>query len=570
VSNYTPETATLISALPYTMTQPEAEIQAAPTGTGYASTCDANQYHAVWYKYTTKPGERLISVNADLIGIGGFYGPLLSVWTGTPPALTQVKVVGPSETQNYCGNLAGGFWFYIPVTPLTTYYFLVTDSNNTSPLGNGLLFRLRSAPDLGVPIGSLLVNDDVFGFPAATLSAADGSFLQFITGYPAGETSDSVPSGIYCVQNGEADTGVALLNANFQQIATLDWAPASVRGIKTDRSAFFYVVTGQAGAQTVRKISLTGVQVASWALPADSTAARCFAVARDGSIFYYGPRTASAVIHRYDLVNSAPLSDLTAAFGTEQLLGFGDGYVAADGTILFAYATFASGGAAPKIRRFNPNGTVNHTYTIGNGLILMNHFAFADDSPGSFWVWGGVSGPQGPLFQRISLADTLLTSITGVPVAGTSGLADAPFAISNSCPLLITVAAIGPTNPPATLGTVTTKSIRRLRRAPHLWDDALGYKIFYPGFQVIFEAGGPRVDNAAPLQMAMRYSNDAGHTFGASVLISAGELGQYRYRAWWKKCGSGRARVFETVESNAAKMVLLAALLDPEPIKGIS
>ncbi len=579
----------MIATLPFVGGQDAASLEAAPTGTLYPSTCDATQYHAVWYRYTPTASQTLLALNVQGVTGLGNYAPQVSIWTGTPGALTQYQIVGLSETQSFCGDLSGDAYFQVPVTPFTTYYVQVTDANNTGPLGDDLLVRLVA--------------------------------FAYAPTYPAGECADTVASGVWCCQDGEADTDVVVLNADLSRRASVSFAPAFVNQIKSNRTDTFYVVThpNGGGVGTIHAVDLSGNIVDTWTLPADSITAKVGAVARDGSVFYYGSKAAGAAVHAYDLVARTALSDLTAGFTTEFLQGLSDGYVASDGTILLAYTDDGSGQTV-RIRRFNPNGSVNHTYTIAGGLNYFNHFAFADDTPGSFWVWGyGGLSQQNAIFQRVDLTSAaVIATVDSVPVMGTSGYsgqANAPFSISNSCPLVIlpvpvpipdTISSSPPTTFPAgsilinddsdgfpamlltsssasgnavfLLNTPTTvvpapdlptvvRTIRRMRTAPHLWDGASAHRLRYPGFQLLVESG-VEVPDAGPLTFTLQWSDDGGHTWSHLHTIAGAKIGQYRYRFWWHNLGVSRDRVFRVIDDNDAVSTIIDALLVPDPIEG--
>jgi hypothetical protein len=540
--NLTPETATLlVPSVPVTL-----DVTDAPTNADFPSTCDTTGYHAVWFTFTTGPNARAIAVKADIGPEGGSnYDPRLSIWTGTPPALTQYKVIGPSLTQNFCGNLVGGYWFEVPVTPSTTYYFQVTDANNTSPLGTNLVTELRTAPELPVPVGSIAISDDSDGYPVAIMSAVDGSFLRFLP-FPAGELTDTVPSGEMCTQNGETDTGVAVLDATFTQIAAVDFAPNFVGAIKSDRNSTFYVMTRAGGAVTVHTVSKAGVLGGTtWVLPANSSTARAWAVTRDGATLYYLQTTANTAVHAYDLVNSVALPDLHAGFAGESLAGnLGDGYVASDGTILFAYTS----ASAITIRRFDAAGNVVQTYPLKTGsLVTLVHWCFADDVPGSFWAWGLKSANTDPaLLRRVQLSDGATLAEFEVLVMNTSGEpADGnPFAISNSCPVwVLPVALAAPPVPPVEPVHEAIRCLRRFR----LGDDK-HLLLFIHRLEIICQMGvGTNTGQGADPQIMLRLSKDGGMTWGTERWLPLGKIGEYTARARAGPLGAGRDWVAEIV-----------------------
>lgn len=103
-------------------------------------------------------------------------------------------------------------------------------------------------------------------------------------------------------------------------------------------------------------------------------------------------------------------------------------------------------------------------------------------------------------------------------------------------------------------------TIRRVRRAPHI--GAENHRLFYSLFEPHFEAGAalPSGLGSDP-QCMLRWSNDAGHTFGSERQAAAGKLGQYTRRAQFWRLGSGLDRVFELSVTDPIRWVLLDAYL---------
>jgi hypothetical protein len=387
----------------------------------------------------------LIAVNVQAINPGGDpqYTPRVSVWDTD---LAQLEIVNSAVTQRFCFQPDGDYWLLIPVEPNTDYYFQVTDANNLAP-GADLQFQVRAAARGAVPVGTFVIPDDSDGFPTAFVDPATGDILRFIREIPAGEFGDVLANGVSCWQNGIADHGVIVLDAALATLATHDFgAFVNVVGILSDRTSTFYVALHESdGSRVIQAIGADGALGASWTLPDASKNDGAYAVARDGSVFYSGQRNLdNKPIHAYDLVNDVALADLHAGFSGDCLWGAGDGFVMEDGGIVFGYATFGGAGAGAKFRIFEPDGTVRRTITLGGGVGALNHYAFAsDDDGGAVGVWG-LSNPFETalaVWQVVSLADGSLafpeTSTPMAAVSGESGIEGAPFAVSNSCPLVV-------------------------------------------------------------------------------------------------------------------------------------
>jgi len=107
--------------------------------------------------------------------------------------------------------------------------------------------------------------------------------------------------------------------------------------------------------------------------------------------------------------------------------------------------------------------------------------------------------------------------------------------------------------------------IRRLRRAQVLTGEDGGRfdrYTFFPTFQITQETGvGIETGQGSDPMVAMRYSNDAGHTFVGPILTPMGKQGQYNARVFWTPTGAARGgrRVFEAFVSDPVPWSILGA-----------
>lgn len=563
-SNTTPETAFQITQLPFTQT---LDVADAPTGTGYASTCDSTQYKAVWYRYTAGAAQEYLSVNASP-SASPSYNPRVSIWTGAP--LAQFTLTDPisSETQNFCSELGVGFYFNVPLSANTTYYFQVTDTSGAAHTST-VIFAVTAAPTDAAPAGSVVILDDFKGFPAAILSATAGTFLQCPATDAAGEFAATVATGEMCLSSDTFGTAIVFVDATFQTVDT--WtAPtgAFVRAIHSNQVDTFYVlhiVTGGSGPAKVTAFSIAGVEGDTWTLPSDANLARMAAVAQDDTVYYYGT-PAVGVVHAYDLINSLALPDLHAAFGAERLIGTGTGATLADGTILFMYGDASNRTA--KLRLFDPAGAVLNTLALSDAtFVYLNRWCLASDT--AIWIWGHEVASTSPaLFRLIALSDGSTTTSWSVPETPQSGFStDAPFSISDSCPVFVLAAAIAPPAPEAEpVYHIRQLVRRRVRRAPIVWAEKSGLQTLVRVnlFAVDMQPGVGDTEVAEPVVM-IKASKDGGRTWSHERQLSAGRVGEYTKRidAW--RWGSGRQWVFEIACTDAVTWYLVNALLDAEP-----
>lgn len=128
--------------------------------------------------------------------------------------------------------------------------------------------------------------------------------------------------------------------------------------------------------------------------------------------------------------------------------------------------------------------------------------------------------------------------------------------------LLLLVGAGASTPPPVPPGPiVTTHYIRRLRRAPHLSSEQV--RQFFAFLQLDVQAGtGLNTGQGVNPTIALRWSDDGGHTWSHTHTVEAGRQGQYARRAIWRRLGHGRDRVFEVSVSDPVAWRVLDAYLE--------
>lgn len=103
--------------------------------------------------------------------------------------------------------------------------------------------------------------------------------------------------------------------------------------------------------------------------------------------------------------------------------------------------------------------------------------------------------------------------------------------------------------------------IRRLRRWPHLTQEQKA--TFYHRLQIDLETGvGLLSGQGSDPQFMLRWSNDAGQTWGSERLGSIGAQGAYSTRALWYGLGRARDRVFELSASDPVPWRLSNAYLE--------
>ena len=116
--------------------------------------------------------------------------------------------------------------------------------------------------------------------------------------------------------------------------------------------------------------------------------------------------------------------------------------------------------------------------------------------------------------------------------------------------------------------------LRWLRAAPHI-DNELKWNYFQ---RLVFDmmAGGnnpgvpdPFRNSGGIPQISLRFSDDGGFSWNNPVMMSAGAIGQYRFRIERRQLGRSRDRVFEISGTDPVQIAIIDAYLDlvPETVR---
>lgn len=553
-TNTTALTAMVISSLPFSVTQDVA---------------DQPKTTELWYTYTAVNSDRVIGM-VPYADVTGGYLPKLYVYTGPASAPVGYHVFGSTTRAAY-----------VPVDDGVVYLFRVTQAGATTPLGQSLTFKLQSSTSTTIPANALIAcgEDQDVNTPVVS-GTTDNTVLTYLSpapGFAVSSQGAEMDDGtVCCDDDGEiVDIWTAALERVYHALPSyFDYSP---NAYGTDGSTRFYL--GYAGTSTdpltIRTLTASGGETADvWTLPSDSNGATIIAPSRDNTKLYYGGATGAVpagILHVYDLVNDTALPDLVPAIGSDIIQG--NILVLQDNTILVGYTNVTT---SWYINRYNTAGTLLNTYDLSNSH--NDGFRAATDDPVSFWV--KLLSSDGPgnrvTFRRYKVSDgTTISEATYDSFNnGPANLSYRPtyttiedvplFGLQVTCTFFVTHNAPAP-SPPSIATRVDP--IRRLRQAPHLWDGKSGHRLKYPGFQLLVESGAPR-DTDQPLTFWLQWSDDGGHTWSNLHELQGSNIGQYKTRFWWRRLGQSRDRVFRVINSDDAKIVLIDALLVPDPTEG--
>lgn len=101
--------------------------------------------------------------------------------------------------------------------------------------------------------------------------------------------------------------------------------------------------------------------------------------------------------------------------------------------------------------------------------------------------------------------------------------------------------------------------IPRIKSFQHMVAD--GKRQFFHSFELDMERGVGNAEEADP-HVTLRWSDNGGRTWSASLVRSLGKIGEYDTRPRFNRCGMGRDRVFEIMTTAKAKIVLQGAFVE--------
>jgi hypothetical protein len=549
-TNQTPATA-LPMSLNYALTLEDVDL-ATPNN------CD------VWWSYTAVAGDTVVGFCAYDVGAVASYTPTTTVWTGPVGSLVAVLPFGAGATD---------VPLQVPVTPGNTYYFRVRNSSGVAPAaGTSVAISALRASNLTAPVGSILVNDDTPGLPAVILSAADGSALQFINDFPAGEEGDTNAAGSLLIY--DTDTGdIKLYTVTGGALEAPTTIALNVEAIRLNPTSQTWWTATQDNPATIRSVDAGGsIGATIWTLTHNSVFG--LAVNPDESIAYYSQRTSGSAIHTFDLGPSTPGADLAAGIGAAYVR---DILIPADGNIIASYVLIGTGEVT--VLRYSPAGAVLNTYgPYSSDIPGGTQPRLAYGTTGTFWLWRHENDASFFLQIDIATGATLLTVEAPEYEFGVYQGAPTPtptrFGNSFSCPFIVTTASITgtesptPTPPDPDGGggySLVTHTRRRVRVFPVLSEEMV--RAFHKSLTIDMETGvgvtDPDAQGHDPLVM-LRHSDDGGHTWSSVKTRSLGKAGEYGRFVRYGPLGQARQRTYELSTSEPVRTNLIGGYLDAE------
>ena len=511
----------------------------------------------VWFRYIT-------AASADPVP----FGFRCSTGTGFTPLNTIFEDDGTTQVHEV--QSPRGWWTLLDGST-TTYYLRIRNVPTGPTTGTFTVTADVTTYSPTLSEGTIIVNDDSTGQLGTVWSRA-GTLLG-IAPIVAGEIGDSLPSGYLLLHDvfGSDGSRLKLYDPTLTLSASLDTSPSlgsTFPCICNDGTQFYVLNRTDRTVWTVNGGTIT--KIATLDDPGDLISA--IGVKRDGSVLYYTVKEASVsnAIMRWDLVTDAALSDfytLELTNGEIASTAFnenpGEIIVQGDGTLVTWYRD--DDDSEDVLVHVSAAGVLIQDFTFVHDTI--DHLHYPASGVSSVTLWTKDPFDQFGTFRTINLetgeASTEFEKElfdNGLNVVGNE-----LFGPATSCTLIVG-GGYNPTedgggddsNPDA---GATRLKIRRLRRTPHL---ALrGQRVFIHKFQLDLEPGVGLVDGQGEdPQVMLRISRDGGHTWGNELWRSAGQIGEYRWRAIWYRLGVARDAVFEVSMSDPVKWVIVDAWID--------
>ncbi len=357
----------------------------------------------LWYTHTlvTPPRDPLL-IGMAVLPNAPSQGALLRVFDAVTPA--SIFDIGssapgsfPSSPEKTAPGVGGPTWWF-------KFYSSFPD---VPDVGVSATFTVIAPPRATAAIGSLVIPDDGFGYPAVVLRVSDGEVLR-VESLPSGEHGDVLPDGTMCVEARNSSGVVTTVQVYSSQFALVVDAPSLIQAgtffqnIAADQVDTFYIApqSGVFNPPIVKAVSQAGVvSPRTWTLAGSSLPT--MTVAPGGGILYWAALGLAAPVHRHDLATDTPLSDLAAgvaSFAVTELLALADGSV----TVKYLPAT----GTATFVRQYSAAGATLRDYPV-NTLhpgYLLNHLARIPDEDTSFLAW----------YEGVSVTKSIFTTLSTV------------------------------------------------------------------------------------------------------------------------------------------------------------
>jgi hypothetical protein len=410
-----------------------------------------------------------------------------------------------------------------------------------------------------------LPTDNVATHNGALLNTATGLIDANFTTVAAQDWGGVLPGiGMALGQESPGSAHVFLYDLSFTLAHTVTLA-STMQGLTSDYVNTYYCTLNNGGsAPTVKSVTSAGtIGGTTWTIT--NVAVSGTAVSPGAGILYFGDASNGA-IHRWNLSTNLVMTDLVGGTSSRFIadnmicLPLGD----RAGDILMPAQTNKATDVW-QIERYTAAGALAQSYPLpttsdadGNETIQI---AVDLQYPNTFWVRTfTTSDGNTTVVTQYSLNGTQLQQFTLLTTSD-------PNTVAPCCPIfgwsqvLVPPPPGPPFNPqplPPVVGTRQTVPIRRLRRTAQMTDELLW--LFISEFQLMLQPGvGNPNDPGSNPKIALRWSNDGGHSWSNQREVSVGAIGQYGTRAIWRMLSRARNRVWEISMSDPVLWAIVDA-----------
>ncbi len=430
-----------ITSYPFSQTITQAQFNGGTYG-GVAN--------SAWLRVTISGGD---AIRGFYTNAGGTFVPKMELYASD------------GTTLHSSHSFASGWW---QILPNGTYYIRVVHrTGGPSNFDFTVSANTAAIATLPLPAGSLLINDDSVipaggpyaGSPfPATAYLTDGTFLGFVPNIPAGETGDTLPSGISLIHSGvSGGNALTLYSSSLSSLGSVSVSGVSIGtsypSIANDGTQFYVMARPSLNVYTVSDAGAVSGPIATLTGGASGLKVNAIGISRDGSIAYY-TRHNQSKIYRHNLTTNTAMSDLfdlaSLGYTFPDDIGKtpnghpGEILVLSDGSIVTSYSdTFDTAGNVEGLLHLDASGTVLHQYEFdGDTGARIDHIHYTSDYSATAinaWFYIGSAADGTGRFGRFELSSgTFSTSFDSMMFSDGQAATTSPvmFGPSSSCFML--------------------------------------------------------------------------------------------------------------------------------------
>ncbi len=397
--NVRPEGATVISALPYSLELDASTVAPSPL---YQPSCGGSNDPQLWWRVPRSLVGLVLSMRVTVDGAD--FDPVVSVWGDDGGGFAQLSESGSFKS---CATIPGDAqWLFVPTRDTIDDYYLQVGNDSGSPSSGTITVDVRGVPTATASRGSILIADDLDGYPALVFDSDTGELLRAVD-LAATEVGDVLPNGAIGIVPASDTQTLSVYTNQAVFVASVDFSPETplvVRGVLGK----WYVATIDGSGSSLYTVFPSGaIGTTTWALSSTQQPNQ-IAISPDNTIAYWVPTTgtgALVTIKRHDLVNDVPFSNLLTVTGGTLNASAGDMYCPDDGSLLVGFKSTVSP-FPEELRRYGADGVLQVAYPLVSNLSVTHLDHYRPDPDGeSVFAWIHNATETSSEMRRIRLSD---------------------------------------------------------------------------------------------------------------------------------------------------------------------